>query len=111
MNKMCRYPSLRLLPNGTLVAPHRGEPPPCPDGYYKDKRDKYVYHPILFKCEHLELRKVKPGCPRKIIFCLYNKCKVEKATCHYCQRKSGWWQKAHPQIDMTTTDAQDQLLP
>lgn len=39
----------RQLPNGDRVFPARGEPPRML-GYFQDKGDKYVFHPILKPC-------------------------------------------------------------
>lgn len=45
-------PSFRNLPNGRLVAPRRGTPPPAPPGYKSSSSDPFVYEPLLDACEY-----------------------------------------------------------
>ncbi|MEK0325974.1 MAG: hypothetical protein QQN63_09760 [Nitrosopumilus sp.] len=69
----------RKQPDGRLLAPHRGGPPVCPDGYEKDPKDQYICLPILPKCKE-----------RKFI----NKCTScgggVEMYCHYFYKKVNW---------------------
>lgn len=37
-----RKRKMRKHPNGTLIYPHRGKPPICPEGYETDPADEYM---------------------------------------------------------------------
>lgn len=42
---------MRLLHNGTLVYPRRGRPPVVPEGYYQERGDPFILHPIIQECK------------------------------------------------------------
>lgn len=43
---------MRILSNGDIVFPARGNPPHPLQGYKRDSRDPYLFHPILTPCGH-----------------------------------------------------------
>ena len=61
----------RNLPNGDKFAPHRGRPPEPPEGYCRDERDPFLFHPIISECEYRVPYEVNLNCGRNIpaLFC------------------------------------------
>lgn len=53
---------LRELPSGLLVAPRRGAPPPCPDGYLRVEGYPYMFTPILADCRYRQEDLVNNSC-------------------------------------------------
>lgn len=62
----------RKKSDGRLLAPHRGRPPVCPDGYEKDPKDKWICLPILPKCRYRQFIKSCQSCGGKVdMHCRY----------------------------------------
>lgn len=81
-------PRYKQLGNGDLYAPHRGEPPPPPDGYEVDRNDPFVFHVILRDCPHRLTKSSDEGCPTcrgsNYTFCDIMKQPVIRAICKDC---------------------------
>lgn len=76
---------LRVLPDGRLLAPQRGGPPVCPVGYEVDPKDKYIFLPILVRCEHRQIIKLCTGCGGGVYFqCQFAYKKVNWKNCKEC---------------------------
>lgn len=78
----------RKQPDGRLLAPHRGGPPVCPDGYEKDPRDQYICLPILPKCRERKYIKKCSSCSggssRLVMHCHYFYKQVNGHICVEC---------------------------
>ena len=71
------HPSLRKLRDGTLVAPMRGKPPPCPEGYEVSGSSDYVFKLKRPECIHRYQKKVTTQC-----------CVLCKTYCDYIGEKT-----------------------
>ena len=84
-------PRFRKLSNGDLIVPRRGQPPTAPEGYYQSSGDSYLFHPIMFDCEHrVDIKVNKPNCSKTFIrpMCMVDKEPVTKRKCKECQDAS-----------------------
>jgi Rad3-related DNA helicase len=77
---------MRKLPNGDIVFPKKGDPPPCPDGYYRDKGNPFLFHLDVPDCPHREMKTyVKPcgklGC---YMMCNHFAKEVNSVVCNDC---------------------------
>ncbi len=61
---------MKKLPNGDIVFPKRGDPPDCPDGYYRDKGDPFKFHLDVPDCLHREIKTFIKPC-KKIGLCMW----------------------------------------
>jgi hypothetical protein len=78
----------RRLPTGEMFAPRRGKPPDVPLGYDRDSGDPFVFHPIVYTCEHREEQKENcKNCSGTVYFkyCNKNRVRVTKGQCKDCQ--------------------------
>lgn len=79
---------MRVLPDGSIMAPHRGTPPACPDGYERDDSDPFIFWKSLPVCKYRERRLIKTGCCESSrIFCSYMKPErqVTRKACVECK--------------------------
>lgn len=76
----------RELPNGYLVAPHRGDSPKPPEGYELAYGEQYVFAPILLDCEYRQVRTVTHGCcgKKQKIYCNDKKTYIGRKRCSEC---------------------------
>jgi hypothetical protein len=59
---------MRTLPNGDIVFPNRGDPPPDLSNYKRDPGDAFLFHPIWPDCKYREHKMIPlPCCPNKPI--------------------------------------------
>jgi hypothetical protein len=78
----------RRLPNGDLFAPRRGSiPPACPEGYYRDIGDQWIFHPQLNACPHrTEKIDAACNCGHKIaLWCNKTSKYIKLGECKECQ--------------------------
>lgn len=76
----------RKKPDGRLLAPHRGGPPVCPDGYERDPQDKYICLPIIKPCSYREKKKKCTGCGGGVeMHCRYAYKRVNWRICAECE--------------------------
>jgi hypothetical protein len=78
---------VRVLPDGSIMAPHRGKPPACPDGFERDEGDPFIFWKCLPNCKYRERRLIKTGCCQSNrIFCKLPKPEkqVNRKTCDTC---------------------------
>lgn len=76
----------RRKPDGRLLAPHRGGPPACPDGYERDPKDDYICLPILVPCKHRSIVTGCTGCGGKVTMqCSYFYSEVNWRICAQCK--------------------------
>jgi hypothetical protein len=78
----------RKLPNGDLFVPRRGNnPPECPEGYYRDSGDQWIFHPCLNPCQHRTERIDKHcKCGNKIaLWCTRFDRQIKLGECKECQ--------------------------
>ena len=79
---------LRTLSSGIKIAPHRGKPPACPDGYVRSKGDPYVFNPVLEPCEYRSEKRIPQKCCRNdriIMWCKLKDKKITALNCMECQ--------------------------
>lgn len=80
--------------DGTLVAPQRGEPPECPDGYESD--GAYQCKPVLPECGHRSLIQESGGCcgndSVKLVCDVIDK-SVTRLLCKNCEGRVQWIKK------------------
>ena len=76
----------RSLPNGSIYAPHRGKAPTCPDGYYRDKGDQYMFHIIIKDCEYRTMKFVgKKCCGSSRMWCTRDDLVTNNKLCKECE--------------------------
>ena len=78
----------RESPDGSLLAPRRGRPPACPDGFETDPQDPYICLPILETCQYRSWK--EPDCqscgsPR--LHCAFVDKNITRKTCIICGAK------------------------
>jgi len=78
---------IRPLPNGDMYAPHRGRPPPCPEGYYRDAGDPFIFHPVVDPCDYRgeSTEPCNCGTPRIVMWCHARKERITMGNCKECQ--------------------------
>lgn len=83
---MATYTGYRILPNGDLFAPRRGNtPPPCPEGYVRASGDAWLFHPDLKPCKYRK-EKLDPGCRCKLLlWCDYLNQQIRLGQCKECK--------------------------
>lgn len=52
----------RMLADGTIIFPKRGQPPPGLPGYDRDPGDPYIFYPSVLPCKHRVLSAIKLPC-------------------------------------------------
>lgn len=77
----------RLTADGSLLAPRRGRPPVCPDGYYVDEGDVFRCLPILIECDLREMYLSKERCCLGLerMRCNYNGKTIAMIECTKCK--------------------------
>ena len=79
---------LRILSSGIKVAPHRGKPPACPDGYIRSQGDPYVFNPIVQECGHRSEKRIPQKCchnDRIIMWCTKHNKEITALKCMECK--------------------------
>ena len=79
---------LRELSDGTLVAPHRGKPPACPDGYTTDINNPLIFHPVILDCKYRTTKQRLKSCCKRYYqsrYCLKMNKFVNNKDCKGCQ--------------------------
>lgn len=76
----------REYPDGRIVFPIKGKPPPDIPGYERVPGNKYVFRPILIQCDYRQTKKLKVACCATEI--TYYTCshgwKVTRRECQRC---------------------------
>lgn len=81
----------RRLSDGTLIFPHRGNPPPDQRGYTRDPGDAFIFYPTLVDCVHRERRQSKGGCcSSPYLYCAALGRRIAPATCESCKASPEW---------------------
>ena len=84
--KLLKIPRARVLADGTLVFPKRGDPPKPIQGYIKSSTDPYVFKPIVGKCTYRTIERLKVcGGFKQTILCSLFKKKVTLIDCYTCK--------------------------
>ena len=79
------------LEDGTIMRPHRGKPPPCPEGYEPKKGDPFICFPILESCEWRETRVRKTRCcTRETPWCQQLDAWSTRGICRECKASLDW---------------------
>ena len=82
---------MRRLSSGTLIFPHRGNPPQDRAGYTRDPGDAFVFFPILVDCTNRERRQDKRGCCNsQYLYCTALGRRIVPATCEMCKASLEW---------------------
>jgi len=78
---------LRELPDGTLLAPRRGKPPTCPDGYLPMHGNPFIFEKILKDCSFRTIKLVKTKCckDKTVIHCAKFDKNVIRKDCILCE--------------------------
>lgn len=71
-----------------LRAPHRGKPPPAPEGFVQDIGDAFLYHPVLKDCSKRISKEVLLGCCRRVLMTFCNQKPVSYYECKTCDKES-----------------------
>lgn len=76
----------RLQKDGSLVYPHRGDPPNIPDGFMRDPGDPYVLIPVFEDCTHRHLIKVELPCGKEAArhWCTLHDKEATPTVCDFC---------------------------
>lgn len=87
--------NFRTTREGSLIAPHRGSPPPAPDGYERDAGDPFLFHPRLDPCENRIQKIFESRCCGKYVrtYCTILNCNVVRGMCKACQEDDQWIEK------------------
>lgn len=79
----------RVLPNGDLIFPHKGNPPNDNiPGYRRDPQDPFHFFVELDQCDYREMKvTVKPcGKTRTVMWCNLYQLEVNGYRCDSCDR-------------------------
>lgn len=77
---------MKTLINGDIVFPNRGRAPQEPEGYYRDKGDPFLFHPIIVTCKHRKIESSVLPCGKVKCnwFCDYKGEVVDQRICLEC---------------------------
>lgn len=76
---------LRKMPDGSLIAIHRGKAPPCPDGYFRDQKNPYRFLIKLEDCEQREIARDKSGCCGEVVRMMCKGKMILRSDCLACK--------------------------
>jgi len=75
---------LRLLSNGFLIAPQRGRPPECPEGY-EIYGNPFIFAPKLEECKYRGVKTIEGCCGKgRYTYCLLKEKRITRLTCVEC---------------------------
>lgn len=80
----------RLMFNGDLIYPKRGNKPPPPiEGYEPDEKDPWVHHKVYAPCKHRTFKNIPTPCGIKkyIYFCNRVDFITNHIACDNCKEK------------------------
>ena len=74
--------------NGDKYAPKRGKPPLPPDGYFRDEKDPFLFHPILNSCVYRIFYTEQLSCGKRIngTFCDFYEKDITGGDCKRCTK-------------------------
>ena len=90
---MTQIPSnFRRGGNGHIFVPHRGKPPPCPDGYEPIPGNSYTFRIKIPECEYRSIKLPTSNCcgQSPIPICEVIQKPVRRPTCAECGACPAW---------------------